>query len=175
MRILGIDQATSCGWAILDNGQVLDAGAADLSIITKATKTKEVDPPALRLHKLKTLLNQKRNLYDFDRIAYEKVTGGLKVGGAAGNLSRHFEAVIMLWAFENDVPVEQYAAGTIKKHATGDGSWQTKKEHMIAAAVKRWPGFMASKDWGNMKGVDDMADALWIADLDGCKNGQLWD
>lgn len=175
MKVLGIDQATSCGFAVFDGGKPIKCGAWDLSIITpsQATKTKPAESPAKRLSMLFHLLNVTIRTNDIELIAYEKVTGGTKVGGAAGNLSRHLEAMILLVCDQRGIPFVNYAAGTIKKHATGDGSWNTKKEHMIAAAIKRWPGWFAQ--YGKESDIsDDMVDAMWIADLAGLKHDPDW-
>lgn len=174
-RTLGIDQATQCGFAVLENGSPIHCGSWDLSIITpsRAKPGLPADPPAKRLVQLQHLVEVTCRSYDIDWIAYEKVTGGIKTGGAAGNLSRHLEAMIMFTAYKRNIPCIDYAAGTIKKHATGDGSWNTTKDKMIAAALKRWPDYFSEVE-DTTKIDDNMVDAMWIADLCGLKNLHDW-
>ena len=63
-------------------------------------------------------------------------------------------AVMLMECYIRSIPVEGYAVGTIKLHATGNG--RASKQQMIEAAWTRW---------GVKTTSDDLADALAILSL----------
>ena len=106
-----------------------------------------------------------------DLVIYEMVVGGKKAGGNTSLIQKGLEALAQLACARADIPFFDIGAGTIKKWATGDGSWNTTKLHMCKAAVDTFPNhvFILKKStkakpwWIN----DDEVDAVWLADL-GC-------
>ena len=163
MKILSLDLATKTGYAVVSMGKggaviVHESGLIDCSIRTKATKTIQADHlgkrPALLLKALNGLTGKHP---DIEVIAIEAITQGATAGGRTSAVARWLEAVALLVSYEQEMAFLSYSAGTIKKHATGDGSWRTKKEQMIAAAQRRWPRLKVTDD--------NIADALHLGSL----------
>jgi len=157
--LLGLDLATLSGFAVvaIGNGEVLESGTIDASIRVRATKTIPADHLGKRMQILADRLRELFQKYNIEHVSYEAIAQGRAAGGRTAAVARWLECVAILVAYEHVVEITSYAAGTIKKHATGDGSWRTKKEQMIAAAVERWPDLDIDDD--------NEADALWVADL----------
>lgn len=169
--ILSLDLATITGWCLWDiaKGEPIQAGIIDCSIRTKETKTIPKDPKSLRLKKLEMGLTDifkyvTRTNKVISQISYEKIIMGSRAGGNTSAVARHLEATLLLWAHEEDWSIIDYSAGTIKKHATGDGSWRTKKEHMISAAKEKWPEFVK---FLNQSGQCEIVDSWIQGDLFG--------
>lgn len=143
MRILALDLATSTGWAYKDRDFVC-SGVWDFK-----KKKKEVDGD--RLRKLFDELNKFHRLEKFELVAYER-PGNLE--GHARKVLPAFQAVTELWCSLNSLPVVLVPATKVKKHATGNG--RAKKEEMMNAARRNWPGVQLQ--------THDQADALWVLD-----------
>lgn len=91
--------------------------------------------------------------------------------GSRGNATRdlgglQFTVVTQLRFAGLQVPVEIIAPTTLKKYATGNGGKTTKKEDMINALPPHIKNkFLVDLGVKKTTGLDDMADAFWLADL----------
>lgn len=155
MRILGIDPGTKCGYAIFSDGlfgvgyglmpggPILASGVWDLG-------SRRHEGGGMRYLRLRSLLSQALSA-GVDAVAYEEVrhhtgTDAAQVyGGIVATISAECEAL--------KIPYIGIPVGAIKKFATGKGN--AKKDAMLEAAKKLWPGYTC---------VDDNeADARFIA------------
>jgi Holliday junction resolvasome RuvABC endonuclease subunit len=140
---IGIDPATSCGWAVLSPGGTrIASGRWQL-------ERRRGDGAGMLYVRFERLFRELLAGYPGAIVAYEQVAnhhvGSAHVGlGIMAHLQRICEELV--------VPYSGMSPATIKRHATGKGV--AKKESMVAAAVARW---------GEVSG-DDEADALFIAD-----------
>lgn len=143
---IGIDPATHCGWAILDQaGQRLQSGVWDLS----ASRTEGSGMVYLKFEKLfRSLLDLP--FYDGYRVGYEQ-----QINRFAGAVqpSAGIQAAICRICEEQGVPYQGLAFSSVKKVATGKGN--SPKAAMILAAEEHWRE--------TMLGADE-ADALWVAE-----------
>ncbi len=145
MRVIGIDPATHCGWAVLDeDGNRIDSG-------TWALASGRLEGGGMRY-----LRAQRRILALIDEhapcvLAFEEVKrhAGTKAAHVYGGLI----AVLMAACESRGVPFQGLGVGTVKKAATGKGN--ASKGDMLDAAEKRW-GVRCERD--------DEADALWMAE-----------
>lgn len=169
--ILSLDIATKSGFCLWDTvkNKPRTAGIINSKIRTKATKTLEADHLGKRLFKLDQSLNKifqyvdsSRNMPPIELISYERITMGVRAGGRTAAVARHLEAIVIHHAFTIGVPIMDFATGTVKKFATGNGN--ALKEDMMTAAEETWPDFINQLvDNGNYD--DNVADAIWVAAL----------
>lgn len=145
MIIIGIDPGTSCGWAILRDGERLASGVWDLS-------SSRHEGGGMRYVRCRSYLSELLDAYDeFDvLVAYEEVARHR--GTAAAHVYGGIVAVIQSECESMQVPYLGIPVGTIKKHATGKGN--AGKPAMIKAALERWDHEVED---------DNEADALWCA------------
>lgn len=143
MRVIGIDPGTSCGWAVLDTraGRVA-SGAWDL-------KPKRHEGGGMRYLRVRNYLRQLL-AESPDALVYEEVRR--HAGTTAAHVYGGIVATIQTLLEEHGIPYMAIPVGTIKKHATGNGS--ASKAAMISAANERWHTRVST---------DDEADALWCA------------
>lgn len=143
MRILAIDPADSCGWALYDNGKI-KSGTWDL----RPSKFKSYEGGGMRFARLRDKLNK---LGKLDRLGYEAVRRHL--GTAAAHNYGGYKATLMSWCEDQEpkVPYCVYNVSSIKIKATGKG--RASKEEMRLAAEKRFDKKIET---------DDESDALWI-------------
>lgn len=145
IRVLGIDPATRCGWALLDSdGTRIASGTWDLS-------AKRHEGGGMRFLRLDRYLVEVLDQHRPAVVAYEEVRRHVGVdaahiyGGIIASISRLCE--------QRSIPYQGQPVGTVKKRATGKGN--ADKQAMIAAANARW----------SISVVDDNeADALWVAE-----------
>lgn len=153
---LGIDPSlSSTGWAFieLDSGCVVDFGYIPTSINPKDGE----DVSTVRRSVIASNITTIYKRYERVNVAMETSIHGRNVGTtiALAGLSR----VILDRFYLLGTPVDLFNNATVKataKRVTG-GTWKglAKKEHMIAAAERRF---------GVATTVDDIADALWVAE-----------
>lgn len=144
MKFLAIDFGADTGWAMWEDG-VVTSGVNHLG---KKSKNEGGGIKFIRFQ---------RFLKDFgkpDLVSFEEVKR--HIGVYAAHAYGGYLAVLMAWceSFETPIPYEGIPVGTIKKHATGNGS--ASKNQMIEAAKKKL---------GISPENDDEADALWILSL----------
>lgn len=190
MNILSLDTSTYTGWAIgplnHDEKEPVKSGVLDASIQTKATKTRPADHDGKRFWIFRDWLVRTIIDHDVGLIVYEKVVGGGNAGGRAALIQKGLEALVWEVAFANPwfnprvgsidsharhaIPVWNFAAGTIKKFATGNGTLgKTGKVEMTEAAAhfyhrQQWVAHNKTKaePWI----IDDnQADAVWMWSL----------
>jgi Holliday junction resolvasome RuvABC endonuclease subunit len=118
--VLALDPATQLGWATEEE-------SGTISFRTK--KTKDAFQRVKLFHDwLEDMVIQN----EVTHIIYEKPT--MKHFSATRSHS-HFEAIIMLVCFDNDITFDYVSASTIKKFATGKGN-ADKQQMMIAYKAK---------------------------------------
>lgn len=169
--IIGIDPATACGWAVLDEkGNRRASGVWDLSV-------RPGEGAGFRFVRYVGYLRQcfaaygplRDALLFYEAPAVHRVTmsrgADLVSGGLIAHTTYQCEA--------KGIPYKDLAIATIKKHATGTGI--ASKRMMVAAANERWglelrmssrpnPKKEGDQLWSFPGGGDNEADALWIAD-----------
>lgn len=146
-RILGIDPATACGWAVLDgSGARIASGTWDL-------KPRSGEGAGMRYVRFERYLRELIATYPGSTVVYEQVQrahkstrAGVVYGALVGHITRVCEELGLNYTHVN--------TSAVKRHATTKGN--AGKPAMIAAALARWP-FPVDYD-------DNEADALWIAD-----------
>ena len=140
---VGIDPATSCGWAVIGpEGARIASGAGKL-------ERRRGDGAGMLYVRFERLFRELLDSYAVTMVAYEqqanRFAGSAHVGlGIMAHLQRICE--------EKSVPYSGVAFSTVKKVATGNGN--AKKNMMVIAAEAKW---------GAVSG-DDEADALFIAE-----------
>lgn len=141
MRILALDIATHCGYAV----GIRESGTWDLS-------TKRDESKGIRLLKLRRHIQDVHDKKPIELVVFEAVRAfGHQPAVVA--LSE-FQAVIKIWCHDNGIEYKGYTSSMIKKHATGKGN--AKKDLMVSTAAARF----------RIPIVDDNhADALWLLSL----------
>lgn len=139
-KILSIDTATNCGWAI----------SREVYGVWKLTPKRD-ESAGMRLVRFRSKLieiieGEKINLVVFER------PGGAHRGALI--VHSELQGQIKVVCEERNIPYRGYSSQEVKKFATGKGN--AKKPVMIAAAKEKlnYPG----KD-------DNEADALWMLEL----------
>ena len=137
MKILAIDQASNCGWAISQD----IFGCWDLT-------TRRDESIGMKLIRFKSKLKEICEKESIEMVAYERVAGFHK---SAIIHAAKLVAVIESYCEENKIQYCAFSATEIKKFATGKGT--ANKQKMIEAAKKEF----------DYQGTNDNeADALWI-------------
>jgi Holliday junction resolvasome RuvABC endonuclease subunit len=129
MRILALDQATACGYAVVEDGIVVESGTWQLSDKKRTGESRGMRYVRLekRLHDL-NLEFADNTKHSFDLIVHEQT---LLRGGAATELANGFKAIILKFATEIGVDVTCVHTTELKKFATGHG--KAEKSEMIQA------------------------------------------
>ena len=141
MRILALDIATKCGFAISGS----TSGTWDLT-------TKRDESKGVRLIKLRNLIQQTHENKPLDLVVFEAVRAFRHQQAVV--CQSELQGVVKAWCHDNNIEYKGYTSSEIKKHATGKGN--AKKDQMIKAAAEMF----------EIKIFDDNhADALWILDL----------
>jgi Holliday junction resolvasome RuvABC endonuclease subunit len=145
---IGIDPATSCGWAVLDaSGARVESGVWRLA--TKRHEGAGMRYERLRVH-TEALLRRHRGDGPV-LLAFEEVRR--YAGTSAAHVYGGIVAIIMAECERQGVPYSSIPVGQAKQVATGKG--RASKDEMVAAALDRWSVEVET---------DDEADALWIAE-----------
>lgn len=164
MLVLGIDPGT----ATTGYGLVKVVGNGYEFMEYGLIETKKTETPENRLATIYELMNIHLKRTTPDILAIEKVffsnnaKTAIRVGQAQG--------VMLLSAAHNNIPVIEYAPGTIKKIVTGSGRAKKKE---VQIAVRKILGDRISQNnlkdgWGNQRKatlthIDNAVDALAIA------------
>lgn len=151
MKILAIDPATTCGWALGDStlntpAGVIASGTWDLSV-------RRDESGGMRLVRLQNKMGEfGYSNHKLDFVVFEAARhAGAKMQGALV-CQAEIQGAIKLYCEWQEIEYRGYSPSEIKKHATGKGN--ASKEMMMAAARERWH-----------IGDDNEADALWLLDL----------
>jgi Holliday junction resolvasome RuvABC endonuclease subunit len=144
MTICALDLATTTGYASSASGVVTSG------VFCCASKPKE--PWGAKFLRFRGWLRDWLEQEKPDALAYEEVRRWSS--GDAAKAYCGLRAVMLMECYIRSIPVEGYAVGTIKLHATGNG--RASKQQMIEAAWTRW---------GVKTTSDDLADALAILSL----------
>lgn len=141
MKILALDIATKCGWALSPEL----SGVWDLSI-------KRDESGGMRLVRFRAKLSELYRSESFDLVVFESanIYGQARMNGAL--IQVEMQGVLKLWCEERRIDSKGYSPSAIKKHATGKGN--AKKPDMVEAARRR--------GWSVID--DNHADALWLLD-----------
>jgi Holliday junction resolvasome RuvABC endonuclease subunit len=149
MRLLAIDPATMCGWALGRDGQIHGSGTWNLTI-------RRDESAGMRLVRFRSKLDEMQSsgggidvlIFEAARNAGPKMQGALVV-------QSEIQGVLKLWCETTGVDYRGYSPSEIKKHATGKGN--AGKPLMLQSAHDKWP---------EIRVIDDNeADALWLLDL----------
>jgi len=140
MKLLAIDPATECGWALENDFY----GTWDLSI-------RRDESAGMRLIRFRAKLKEIHAVESLEVIGFER-PGGRNYSALMSHSK--LQGIVETFCIDNGIEYRGYSAGEIKKFATGKGN--SNKEAMIhAARIKLgYPG----KN-------DNEADALWILNL----------
>lgn len=143
MKILAIDPATKCGWAV---NEPQASGTWNLSV-------RRDESDGMRLIRLESKLAAIDEAGGIDLVVFEAARHGAPKMQGALVVQAQFQGVLKAWCLRRQIPYRAYSPTEIKKHATGRGN--ANKDAVLLAARDRWPG---CKD-------DNEADALWLLDL----------
>lgn len=138
--ILGIDQASNCGWAV--SNEVY--GVWDLT-------TRKDEDNGMKLIRFRNKLKEVCTSEGITMIVYERVAGQ-----HANSIIHAAKLVAIIETFckDNGIGYASFSAAEIKKYATGKGN--ANKEKMVQAAQEKY----------GYSGTDDnVADALHILNL----------
>lgn len=142
--LVALDLASTTGWAVWDDGDVVDCGVWDIA-------PKRGSSPGVRYLKLLSRLDALRESYPGIKVvAYER---GHHRGGHSTEYALGYETHIQSWCARHDL--EHYAYHTSKVKQAACDSGRASKEQVLEAARKRWPHFTFE--------TDDQADACWGA------------
>lgn len=142
-RILALDQASNCGWAI--NNTIY--GCWDLT-------TRKDEDTGMKLIRFRNKLKEVCESESIDLIVYERVAGMHK---SSIIHAAKMVAIIETFCKDNGIGYASFSAPEIKKYATGKGN--ANKEKMVSAAQELY-GYQGDND--------NIADALHIWNL-ACK------
>lgn len=140
MKILALDPAEICGWAIDKNLY----GIWNLKI-------KRDESSGMKLVKFKAKINEICNLMNIELIVFERPGGRFK-----NDIISHakFQAIIEDYCLSNNIQYKGYSSKEIKKFASGKGN--ANKNEMVEAAKKKF----------NYEGEDhNEADAICLLNL----------
>jgi Holliday junction resolvasome RuvABC endonuclease subunit len=146
--IVGIDPATSCGWAVLDRatGARVGSGCWDLS-------SRRHEGGGMRYLRARAHLVELLDAHPIEAVGYEEVAR--HAGVSAAHVYGGIVAMVSSVCEERRIAYAGQPVGSVKKLATGKGN--AGKEAMVEAALAKWPGLRPDVS-------DDEADALWVAE-----------
>lgn len=132
-RILSLDLATICGWAV-SGGGVITSGSQDFSRYggSKSRRPDHVGESFAMFHRW---LAEKLRTDKPDVIAYE--SAGHFKSGAAVQVLVGMRGIMLCAAATQNIPVTPYAPAAVKKFWTGKGT--ADKIAMVAMTRKRCP------------------------------------
>ena len=131
MKILALDPGTKCGFALLDNTNII-SGTWDLSI-------KRDESRGMRLIRLRNKLNE---IGKIDLLVFEVSKNFVSSLGA--EVAGEIRGVIITWAYDMKVEYKGIHYSLIKKFATGKGN--ANKKMMVEIANKIYNKTIESED-----------------------------
>lgn len=146
--ILGLDLATTCGWALIDEA----SGKAMTGHWLFSSRKRDFCVGA-RYMRFEKALEEIVAKYKISAIAYEDVMPFAHKNIASVRLYNGWVAVLSIFSEKHKIPLWPVAIKTIKKHAVGHGA--ASKADMIESARARWPEAEVA--------TDDEADAIFAA------------
>lgn len=151
-KILALDLATTCGWAVSANG-VITSGSQCFTRY-HGSKSRPQDHLGMPYSQFRNWLADKLHTDKPDQIAYEEV---MRWGGAsAAHCFGGFRGIMLDLACRyNGIPCFGYVPTAIKKYWAGKGN--ADKDDMVAATLLKYPNLDLSDD--------NEADALAILSL----------
>jgi len=161
MRILSLDQATTTGWAVVeDTGAVVASGIWRL-----ADNRRTGESRGMRYIRFRHEIGFAIRTYNPSMICHEQT---LLRGGAATEIANGLKALILETAAERGIEVSCVHTTELKKWATGNG--RAEKPDMIKAAQRLS---------GCVPGDDNEADAiligLWASSIYGTFPAPQWE
>jgi Holliday junction resolvasome RuvABC endonuclease subunit len=145
MKLLALDLANTTGWAIGENGVLLDSGS--LRLAKKDDKHGDIWLRFMRW------LDERRAIDGIQAIIYEKsFAHGIRNGSTAGRLNGLI-ALAEYWATLNELAYLSVPHSTWKKVATGKGN--STKEHTIAVINQMYGLHLGEEN-------NDEADAIGV-------------
>ncbi len=145
MKVLGIDPGTKCGWALLDDGALVERGEWDC-------RTKKSQGAGWRWLKLRAALTHALGAHRPDALGYELVRA--HTGTDAAQVYGAIRAIVEAEGETHGIPYVGINVATVKRTAGQKGN--CGKLAMIEAAEARWG--KGSREW-----TDNEADAAWVA------------
>lgn len=127
MRIIGLDMATTTGFAFVNTLDDDDVYSSGIWVYKDGNKPLCLEE---RLFHFKDDLCRLCLEVDVDAVVYEQAHHR---GGPATRSGLGMETVLRLTCWEHEIPVFPVHSGTLKKHATGSGN--ASKEDMCRAAA----------------------------------------
>lgn len=140
MRILALDVASHCGWAVTRDIY----GVWDLT-------PKRDESIGMRLIRLRSKMNEVISSENINLVVFER-PGGRHVGAVI--VQSELQGQVKVVCEDNGIPYRGYSSQEIKKYATGKGN--AGKPAVISAA-KKLLGYTGKND--------NEADALWLLEL----------
>lgn len=176
--VLGLDIATSTGWAVMEDGVIIHSGTLDMSL-------KQHHRRGDRLVKFFNFLSSQEHgpfeevsLGDLiGAVVYEEVTPssggkGFHSSQAANKLYFNMQGIVEMFAAQLRIIEEKVHPSTLKKAFAGNGR-ATKEDIGREAEAIGWRGAQWKQD--PKKGLvllnDDEADAIALCAIYGAKHG----
>jgi len=125
MKVLAFDTATTTGWALVEDGTVIESG-------TRSFPKSRGESNGIVFLRFRSWLAEVTGLTSPDVIVYELAHYR---GGAATELCVGLQTRVMEVAEALSLPYAGYHTGTLKKWATGSG--RGNKDDMLRAAAER--------------------------------------
>jgi hypothetical protein len=172
--ILGLDLATVTGWSVFTSHRGKPPGLLATGIIDCSIKPGK-DPAGRRFQLLwDGLGNICESLSAVPNVIYyERAVGGPAAGGPAAMVALGMSALVEQWAYTSGMTAHSVSAGTVKKHATGNGQLtKTTKMEMVEAALRRFGKRHLPRRTPTLREPweydDNVADAMWIGHYGAC-------
>lgn len=143
-RVLGIDPATTTGWAVLQNGRHVSSGSIRFDSKTETQRYGQAHAFFIGL-----IDRWAPSVVAFEQVVrtHQSTRAANVYGGIVGCL------MAAIWRVKPELEIRGIYPAVLKKFATGSG--KAEKKAMIAAACRRWPGITILDD--------NHADALFLA------------
>ena len=154
-RFLGLDQATQItGFAIMDGDELIKFGTY------RAGDGDEIE----RISKLKTwfinlIHNYQPDVIGFEDIQMQQIEGKQVygndnvVGIQTFKILAHLQGILMMTAYENDIPFVLCHTATWRQHCGVKGKTRTDKKRSMQLLVKEWFDVSVSEDEADSIGI----------------------
>lgn len=151
MRVLGLDVATSTGWALLD-GELSEWGVIDMNAPSRASD----EPDGVRFRRLADRIRP--HLHDVDAVFIEEAfSRNFRTAHVLGGLT----AVVLVELERRGIPYSFVSPSTLKKWALGDGKGNAPKESLRPELFSRFEELGIPAPEPDI-GADEI-DAIWVA------------